>query len=274
MKTNTWSEIFRWTLTTLIFLFYIAITFFSFRGNWEFLKTFEYYATTISATSIAWFLRWLWSEKGLETRLVNSQDIKDKERGKDKLVQKVNSNNLTDLLDLELDEINKVNKTKQYKNKCERKIKRYQTKKGWLKKRRYEYWKEQRRLVDTEDFNIDIVHVKYYKYDIDSMLSSTYKTSYEVETRGNLNKAVMGSYRTNIVTMVAFAVLGGLTVFLSEFSTEDLFVLLGRLLVFVMNIYSGYNLGVKFINTSYSKDLSKDYIVLKSFLKKHKIDTN
>jgi hypothetical protein len=48
-----WSELLRYLITTLIFGIYIALTFFSFRGEWGFFLEFDYYATTISATSIA-----------------------------------------------------------------------------------------------------------------------------------------------------------------------------------------------------------------------------
>lgn len=262
-----WQEVLRWLITSLVFGFYIALTFFSFRGNWEFLLAFDYYLTTFSSTSIAWFLRWIWSEKGLETRMFKSEDLKDKQLGKEKLIQEINSNNLTDLLEESILKTNKETKLKEYKNKCERKRNYYQNKK--LFKGKYEYWKQQRIECDKEDFNVDIVKVKYYRYDIDSMLSSTYKQSKEIETRGNLNKEVMGSFRTNIITLFAFAILGALQVFMKDYTNEDLFVLLGRLIVFTINIYSGFNLGIKFVDVTYSNDLSKDYVYMKGFIKKN-----
>ena len=265
-----WQEVLRYIITTLVFGFYIALTFFSFRGSWDFLTDFEYYATTVSATSIAWFLRWIWSNKGLEIKLVKSQDIKDKQEGKEKLIQQVNSNNLTDLLEVEINKVNNETKLKEYRNKCERNKKKYKGRR--FGKKKYEYWNNERIECDKEDFNLDIRKTSYYKFDIDTMLSSTYKSGSEVETRGNLNKEVLGSFRTNIITLIAFALLGALQVFIKEYSSEDLFVLLGRLLIFVMNIYSGLTLGMSFVDSRYSKDLSKDYVFLKSFLQKNKVE--
>ena len=268
---NWWSELLRWLITTLVFGFYIALTFFSFRGDWTFLGDFEYYTATLSATSVAWFLRWIWAVKGLEIALGKSQDIHDKQLGKENLVREINQNNLTDLLDLAIKKENKQTKLKEYKNKCERKRNKYKKSKLPFSKNRYKHWKQERINCDKEDFNVEVVSVRYYKYDIDSMLSSTYKQGNQVETRGNLNSEVMSSFRTNMVTLLAFALLGALQVFIKEYSSEDLFVLLGRLMVFTINIYSGLNLGISFINNKYSNDLSKDYVFLKSVLKNNKI---
>ena len=267
--TNWWSELLRWLITTLVFGIYIALTFFSLRGNGEFLTDFEYYLTTISATSLAWFLRYLWSTKGLEMRLSRSKDIKDKETGKSDLVSKINNNYLTDVLETKIDKTNKEEKLKQYKNKCEKKYKSCKQSKFF--KWRASYWKEERESCDREDFNIDVVRVKYYKYDIDGMLSSSYKPTSTTETRGNMNKTILTSYRTNIVTLVSFAILGGLQVFLGSYSSEDLFVLIGRLFVFTMNIYNGLRLGISFVDSDYSRDLSKDYVFLKTVLKENGI---
>jgi hypothetical protein len=212
----------------------------------------------------------MYSNKGLEIRLNKSLDIAEKEQGKSDLVYQVNTNNLTDLLENEIEVTNKATKLKEYKNKCERKRNFYQGKK-WFKGR-YQYWKQERIDCDKSDFNIKIKKVKYYRYDLDAMLSSTYKSGVQIETRGNLNKEVLGSFRTNVVTLIAFALLGALQVFIKDFSSEDLFVLIGRLLVFLMNIYSGITLGMGFVDNRYSNDLSKDYTYLKGFLAKHKVE--
>jgi len=266
---NWWSELLRWLITSLVFGFYIALTFFSFRGNWDFLTNFEYYTTTLSATTVAWFLRWIWAQKGLEIRLFKSEDIKDKQIGKDTLISDINSNNLTDLLEIEINQRNKATKLKEYKNKCEKNRNKLKGRKFRVKK--YEYWKQQRIECDSPEFNVDVVRVRHYRYDIDSMLSSSYKQGNDIETRGNLNRDVLTSFRTNMVTLLVFALLGALQVFVKSYSTEDLFVLLGRMLVFVINVYSGLNLGISFVDNKYSNDLSKDYVVLKTVLKNNNI---
>lgn len=274
--TSWWQEVLIWGLTTLVLGFYIALTFFAFRGDWSFLNDFEYWTVTISSTSIAWFLRFLWSNKGLTTRLVKNESVKEVELGKGTLVQEVNSRDLTDLLEIAIKETNKREKIRQYKNKCELK-KRHHTGRRFFKgyhKNRYDYWKQQRIEADKDTFNVDIVRVSYYKYDIDSMLASTYKPTKQTELRGNIKSEIVKSYRTTILTMIAFGVLGALQVFIKDFSGEDLFVLLGRMLVFGLNIYSGFNLGVNFVDGTYSRDLTKDYVFLKSFLKQNKKEVN
>jgi len=264
---NWWAEAFRFIITTFIFAFYIALTFFAFRGDFAFIATFEYWMTTISSTSIAWFLRYLWSFKGVETTLNSSSEISEKETGKALLISEINQKNLTDLLEIKIENANKKEKLRQYRNKCDRKIRQYTGKK--YRKRRLQYWKDERIACDKDDFNVDVVRVKYYKYDIDSMLSSTYKPNSDVETRGNINSEVMKSYRTNIVTLIAFAVIGGLQVLVSEYTSEDLFVLLGRMLVFTINIYSGLTLGINFVKVKYSNDITKDFVFMKSFMKEN-----
>ena len=56
-------------------------------------------------------------------------------------------------------------------------------------------------------------------------------------------------------------------VFISSFSKEDMFVLIGQITVFTINIYSGYKLGVDFVDEDYSSDLTDDFVFLKEFLK-------
>ena len=268
---NWWAEAFRFIITTLIFAFYIALTFFAFRGNFDFIFSYEYWLTTLSSTTIAWFLRYLWSFKGVESTLIQSKEISEKEQGKASLIAEINKRNLTNVVETEIDKTNRKEKLKQYKNKCERKIKIHQSRFMFKKynSKRLEYWRNERKLCDKDDFNVDIVKVKYYKYDIDSMLSATYKPNSEIETRGNINDTVLKSYRTNIITLIGFALIGGLQVFVSNFSNEDLFILLGRLLIFTINIYSGLMLGINFVKGKYSNDITKDFVFMKSILKEN-----
>ena len=264
---NWWSELLRWLITTLVFGFYIALTFFSFRGDWTFLGDFEYYTATLSATSVAWFLRWIWAVKGLEIALGKSQDIHDKQLGKENLVREINQNNLTDLLDLAIKKENKQTKLKEYKNKCERKRNKYKKSKLPFSKNRYKHWKQERINCDKEEFDVNVVKVRYYKYDIDSMLSSTYRPNHDTETRGNINLELFKSFRISIITMIVFAVLGAINIWLKDYSNDDLIILGGKLLMFLINMYSGHDLGKKFVLSKYSNDLTKDYAFMKKVLK-------
>ncbi len=262
-----WGELFRWLITFLVFGFYTAITFFSLTGNWDFLNEFSYWFDLASSTTLAWFLRYMWTFKGLEHMLFTSSDIKEKEQGKGKVIADINSNNLTDILQVEIDIANKKEKLKQYKIKCERKIRKFRNKK--YKKRRLKYWVNERIECDKEDLDIDAVKVKYYRYDIDSMLSSAYRPSHEVDVRGNINSEIFKSFRVSIITMLAFAVLGAVQLWLKDYSTDDLVILIGKFIIFIINIFSGYSLGTRFVNSKYSNDLTKDYAFMKRVLKQN-----
>ena len=265
---NWWNEFFRWSITFLVFAFYTALTFFSLTGDWSFLKEFSYWFDLFSSTTIAWFLRYLWTQKGLEVQLFKSTDIREKEMGKDKVVTQLTQNNLIDVLEDEIVRYNKIEKLKQYKIKCDRKIRTIRNRK-WFKGK-LEYWKSERIRCGELDFDVDVVRVNYYKYDIDSMLSSTYRPSHEVETRGNINKEIVKSFRVSIITLIAFGVLGAIQLWLKDYTNDDLILLLGKFIIFILNMQNGFALGGKFINTKYSNDLTKDYTFMKRVLKLNK----
>lgn len=265
--TSFWAELFTWLITFLVFGFYTALTFFRLTGEWEFLKEFSYWFDLVSSTTIAWFLRYLWVFKGISIALFKSIEIKEKEKGKGKAISEITSRNLTDELEKEIDRINGIEKRKQYKLKCERKLRMLRNRKWFKQPKRLEHWKKE--LINSNDmnFDIDIVKVKYYKYDIDSMLSSTYRPSHEVETRGNITGEIFKSFRVSILTMLGFAVLGAVQLWLKDYTNDDFIILLGKFLIFLVNMYSGYALGNKFIDTKYSNDLTKDYTLMKRVLK-------
>ena len=99
------------------------------------------------------------------------------------------------------------------------------------------------------------------------MLATTYRPKYDVETRGSLGKKFARSYRVTLITFVVFALLGALQVFVQDYSNEDLFVLLGRIVTFLININSGLGLGKDFVRGDYNNDLTKDIVFLKTTLK-------
>jgi len=267
--TSFWAELFTWLITFIVFGFYTALTFFRLTGEWEFLKEFSYWFDLVSSTTIAWFLRYLWVFKGIATALFKSAEIKEKELGKSKAIGEITSGNLTDELETEIDRVNAIEKRKQYKLKCERKIRMFRVRKWFKRPKALEYWKQELINANNKEYDIDIVKVKYYKYDIDSMLSSTYRPSHEVETRGNVNGEIFRSFRVSILTMLGFAVLGAVQLWLKDYTNDDLIILLGKFLIFIVNMYSGFALGNKFIDTKYSNDLTKDYTLMKRVLKNH-----
>ena len=265
--TSFWAELFTWLITFLVFGFYTALTFFRLTGEWEFLKEFSYWFDLVSSTTIAWFLRYLWVFKGIAIALFKSIEIKEKEKGKGKAIAEITSRNLTDELEKEIERINGIEKRKQYKLKCERKIRHLRNRKTFKNDKKLEYWKKELINANNVNFDIDIVKVKYYKYDIDSMLSSTYRPSHEVETRGNITGEIFKSFRVSILTMLGFAILGAVQLWLKDYTNDDLIILLGKFLIFLVNMYSGFALGNKFIDTKYSNDLTKDYTLMKRVLK-------
>lgn len=270
-RNDFWGEFFRWLLTALVYGFYIGSVFVYFRSDWNFLFTFEYWVSILSSTAFAFFLRWLWSDKGLEKRLENNLEISDKEKGKAKLITVVNSSNLTDELEKDINIKNEENKKQAWINHCDSKIKHLKRKSIFklFRKTRLQKWKEEKEFISSDEFNLDIIRVTYYKYDIDEMMCSFYKQGKnKKKTRGNKNKKILNSYKTNIITFVSFAVLKAIEVFISKWSPEDVLILAGQIIVFTINIYTGYKLGKDFIDEEYSSDLTDDYVFLKDFLKR------
>lgn len=270
MKIDRWDSFFRWLITTLVFGFYIALVFFNIQGNWMFLLTFDYYFTTISSTSVSLLLRWIWSDKGVEYEIINNTEISEKQQSKDNQIQKITQNNLVDLLEVAINKANQEEKKKEYKTICDKKINSLKQK-GWYKlfrEKRLATWKQRKLECIEDEFNWDTVNIKYYKYDMDEMLCSFYKENpNNRKRRKSKNEKVINSTRTNLVTILVLAVLKGTEIFVSAFNTEDILVLLGQLIVFTMNISNGYKLGKGFIREDYSRNLSEDYVFLKTFLK-------
>jgi hypothetical protein len=263
----------RYVITLLIFAFYIAFVFFSFTGNYEFLLTFDYYFTTLSTTSVAIFLRWMYSDRGVEVELENNDKIVAKEQAKSNLVKNVIDNDLVGELEEAIIKKNKDNKLKAYRTKCDKKVNHLKTK-SWYKfnrKKRLKKWRDKKQETYDSEFNVDTVKVTYYRFDLDEMLSSFYKEPNDNRNkRSTKNGKVIGSFKMNVFTIVAIALVKGAEVLFTDFTREDVVVLISQLVTFFLNIYSGYNLGKKFIKNDYSSNLSEDYTFLSSFLKQNK----
>ena len=276
MNNRVWfANVFRIIITFLVFGFYIALVFFSFKQNWKFLLTFEYYLDTGTSTVLALMFRWLYSDSGVAKELELNDDIRNLETGKGNLVSQVNSNNLTDLLKIKIDKQNEENKLQAYKDKCDKKINFYREK-GWYKFNRKGFlnkWRVRKEEISSDDFNINTIKVHYYKYDIDEMLSTFYKQpNKDRNKRLTKNTFVVSSLRTNVITLLAFMLYNAITVFQKGFSKEDLIILIGKLTIFAVNIYTGYNLGRDYIKNLYSSNLTDDYTFLKGFLKENKVE--
>jgi hypothetical protein len=272
MNNASWfAKAFRILITTFVFGLYIALVFFSFRQNWRFLATFEYWVDTLTSTGLALMFRWLYSDSGIEFELKNNDDVAELEKGKGKLVSEINQKGLTDALEQAINKRNQDEKLKQYRNKCDRKINWY-SEKAWYKFKRklnLKKWKQRKEATYQEDFNIDACKVKYYRYDIDEMMSTFYKTpNGERNRRVGKNEYVVSSLRTNAITLIAFMVYNALQIFAKDYTNEELVVLAGKLIVFTVNIYTGFDLGKKYIRNIYSSNLTDDYVFLKGFISK------
>ena len=200
MKIDRWDNFLRWAITTIVFGFYIALVFFSINGNWSFLFTFDYYFTTVSSTSVAFLLRYIWSDKGIENEIINNDDIRAKEVAKMEQVKIVSSTDMIDLLQIDIDEENEKSKKREYISQIDSKI-IYLTTKAWYKifrKSRLTKWRDKKLLVLSDDFNWDTIKIKYYKYSIDEMLSGFYKENpSDRRYRKSKNNKIVGSLRTN-----------------------------------------------------------------------------
>jgi len=270
-----WQSFFRYTLTTLIYVFVIASVFFYFSGDWSFLSSFQYYVTTFTTTFFALFLRYIWSDKGESVALYSVSDIKVKEQAKKDLLLQVTTNNLVSELEVFVLKVSKENKEIAYKKKLDKKVNHLKS--GRLKpfrKYRYDKWVGLRyEFLDylsgaENDFNLDNIRVSHYKITIDDILSVSHiQQSNEKRSRYNKNRLIFSSYQTNVLTFIGSALVGGAQVFLSKFQVEDLIILLSQIIIFTLNIYSGYNIGMNGILQGYSTDLSDDYVILKRFLK-------
>lgn len=251
-------------------MFYVAFVFFSFSGNYKFLLTYDYWFTTMSTTGVAIFLRWLYSDRGVEVELEHNEKITAKEQLKSILIKKVVDNQLTDKLEVAILKRNQENKLKAYHTKCDVKI-NYLKIKAWYKlfrKKRLQYWKDRKDEIGNDDFNIDAIRkVRYYRFSIDDVMSSFYKENkYDRTTRRTKNSRVVNSLRANVLTVVVIGCLKGMELFWTDFTREDIIVLIGQILTFLLNIYNGYNLGRLFIKEDYSSNLSEDYSFLEYFL--------
>jgi len=274
MKIDRLDKALRIFITGLIYGLYIGLVFFSINGNYLFLLTFEYWITVSSTTALSLFLRWLYSDTGLEKELSNNEKISAKEQTKSELIKEVHDKNLVDLLDYEIKKRNKENKIEEYKKQCDKKIMFWKEpsilRPKFIRNIYIEKWRNRRDLLKEEEFNIDVVRLSYYRYDKDEMLSSFYKDhNSEENKRRTKNQKVLNSTKANLITFLSMAVLKGLEVFFTDFSKEDIIVLIGQLIAFTLNIYNGYNLGKTFIREDYSRNLSDDYVFLKTFLKKY-----
>jgi len=271
IEKDWWSKTLRIAITGLIYGVYIALVFFSFRGNIEFLFTFEYWTSVTTTTLFSLMLRWLYSDTGVEKEIRTNEDIKLLEKGKSKLVTQVNSSNLTGELKRVIDNANIQNKIQAYKDKCDRKI-NYYREKGVLKpfrKSLLNKWRERKEFMNNDEFNINSIRVPHYKYDIDEMLSSFYKEhNNNKRYRIRKNQKVLSSLKTNVLTLFGIMLIKALEILEKGFTKEDLLVLGGQLITFTINIYTGYNLGKDYIKSDYSSNLTDDYVFLKDFLSK------
>jgi len=270
---NFWGDFFRWAITTIVFGYYVATIFFVLRGDWEFLKEFEYWNTTLTSTTIAIFLRWMWAYKGLTDKLITSTFIKEKEEGKSNLIAEVNSRDLTDELNIYIEDKNNKAKRKAWDKKVDSKIKKYQQRSlNPFRKILLNKWKNEREYTQSKDFNIDVIKVTYYKFNIDDVLTAYYKEQSKTSSkRITLNSKVVSSTRVNAITFIVMGVLAGTQVFMRDFSWEQFFIMLGKFIMFLVNMYSGYKMGQEFVDIDYNKHLTDDYVLLKSFLKEKNI---
>ncbi len=270
MDNRSWfATIFRWAITLFVFGFYIALVFFGFRQNWAFMLTFEYWVDTLSATALALMFRWLYSDSGVNKELEVNTDIKDMETGKASVVAEVNSKKLTGELKNKIDKTNNNNKLAAYKTVCDKKIIYYKDKKWWKfnRKRHLAKWKAKKEFILHDEFNLSTIKVAYYRYDIDEMMSTVYKQPNKERTsRVSKNQFVISSLRTNVITILAIMVYNALDLFRKGFSEEAVVVLLGKLVIFTVNIYTGFNLGREYIKNIYSSNLTDDYVFLKDFI--------
>ena len=268
-KDKLWSNIFVGGITVIIFAMYITAVFFTVQGNWGFLQTSDYWAELATGVSFAFVLRFIWSVKGTEVALIANDKIRNKEQSKSELISQVDVKGLTEDLQVLVDTTNSNNKKKAYRNKCDRKIKLYRRKLIPFRKPLLNKWLTEKENTFNEDFNWDNVKVKYYKYEMDNLLSSYFKGD-DTTDGDTSNTSLLGitvlSMRTNVLTTLAMIFFTALQVLGKDFEPSDIYALLGKIVIFLMNMRNGYGLGKKYIDVLYNRQLTKDYTFLKTFL--------
>ena len=269
-KNKFWSNVFVFGTTLIIFSIYITAVFFTVEGNWAFLGTLDYWSEILSGSVFAFLLRYLWSLTGVDVALVDNEKITKKEEEKSKLISKVDTSSLIGDLESVVDDTNLLNKKTAYKNKCDRKIKFWRNFKVFPKHNKIaNKWVKEKDETQDDEFNWDNVKVKYYKYKKDNLLSSYFKG--DDDTDGDTsNTTLLGmtltSMRTNLLTIIAMIFFTALNVLSKDFYWNEVYILLGKLVIFMMNMNNGFRMGKKYINVLYNRQLTKDYIFLKKFL--------
>lgn len=279
-----WDEIFRYTITLLGMSFFVGSVFFAFTGNWEFIGSFSYWFDTIGSTTFAWFLRYLWQPKGEEVQIDSDDDIREKEKSKGDLIGRITNANVTDKLKEECDKKDHDSKLNEWYNHCDEKLKHFKSvklipfKKYFISKweREFNLVKEYKLCVDKEnyqgEFNLDTIKIEYYEYDMGKILSTTYRQSLlGKRVRYSRGRSLKRSYRINIVTFLVMAVFSGLQLFINDVSTDDVLILGGKLVMFMLNIRSGFKIGIDGIKVEYNADLTDDLVFLREFVIKNKI---
>ena len=278
-----WNRLFLWLLTISAFIFITAGVFFVITGEWYYLTTFSYWITTATTTFLALFLRGLWQTKGSTIAMTTHKEIKEKEEAKTNLIIDVQSNNLVGELEEYVINETRQNKITAWKNKCDYKVQSLSNKSvfKFRRKHRLEEWKQhQLDILDLingkeTDFNLDNVKISHYIITIDDILSVS-NSPYDKNKKKRYSKGRMlkSSYQTNVLTLVASATVSGMNIIVGNFDKEDILLWISQILIFLVNIYSGYRLGIRGIVVDYSSDLSDDYVLLKKFLKQNKSDFN
>jgi hypothetical protein len=240
--------------------------------------TFGYWVTTASTTFLALFLRGLWQTKGSAIAMTTHTEIKEKEDIKTELIIDIGTRNLVGELETFIKKETESNKVTAWKNKCDYKVQRFSSK-GILKFRRkhkLKKWKQHQLDIldyignDDSTFNLDNIKIPHYIITIDDLLSVS-NSPYDKNKKRRYSKGRMlrNSYQTNILTLVASATVSGMNIIVGNFDKEDILLWISQILIFLVNIYSGYSLGIRGIVVDYSSDLSDDYVLLKRFLKEN-----
>jgi hypothetical protein len=266
-----------WVLTVSAFIFITAGVFFAITGDWEYLLTFGYWVTTASTTFLALFLRALWQSKGELIGMTSIPEIKEKEEAKAGKIKEVTDKNLVGELDTFCKKETADNKVTAYKNKCDHKVQILTPRKlKYRRKYRLAKWKvRQHNMVEyiagrKSNINMDNIRISHYKITIDDVLSvSNSPYDKNKKRRYSKGKNLKNSYQTNILTLFASATVTGMNVIVGNFNKEDILLWISQILIFLVNIYSGYNLGLRGILVDYSSDLSDDFVLLNRFLKEN-----
>ena len=292
-------EIMSWFLTVLVLLVVLGTALFYITGDWSYIQEIEYWTRLGITTGGAFVLRAIWMKKGRRAQQ-SQEDIVKLERSKEKRLKDVSRKSLIPHLNEWCHRKTMENKAVAYRNKCDRKIirlgrkskgvqyKNPKNKEKWIVRllkwrrranlRKRDKWMEEKEKIlawhpveNPDAINVEnLKWLSYEKVKPERLMANYRETGGQTPDNADGSTDLYASYTLNILTTIVFAVIYGIQIVWQGVSSEDVFIIIAQLSVLLVNIYFGYEMGVRSIDTGYKHALSTDISHLDEFLNNNK----